>query len=81
MKDLTPGRRSSIPCRMHHFLTNMELKEMEGVHEFLRQYMKLQKEFLDEFNREEGGVYFYRYTIRELPNKSWPWEYITIEKF
>ena len=44
---------------------NMELKEMEGVHEFLRQYMKLQKEFLDEFNREEGGVYFYRYTIRE----------------
>ena len=60
---------------------NMELKEMEGVHEFLRQYMKLQKEFLDEFNREEGGVYFYRYTIRELPNKSWPWEYITIENF
>lgn len=60
---------------------SMELKEMEGVHEFLRQYVKLQQEFLDEFNGEEDGVYFYRYIVRELPNKSWPWEYITIENF
>ena len=36
---------------------NMELKEMEGVHEFLRQYIKLQQEFLDEFNGEEDGVH------------------------
>ena len=60
---------------------NMELQEMEGVHEFLKQYMKLQQEFLDEFNREEDGVYFYRYIYRELPDKTWPWQYITMENF
>lgn len=60
---------------------SMELKEMEGVHEFLRKYMKLQQEFLDEFNREENGVYFYKYIIRELPDKTWPWQYITMENF
>lgn len=27
---------------------SMELGEIEGIHEFLRQYMELQKEFLDE---------------------------------
>ena len=60
---------------------SMELQEMEGVHEFLRQYIKLQQEFLDEFNGEEDGVYFYRYIVRELPNKTWPWQYITMENF
>ena len=60
---------------------SMELQEMEGVHEFLRQYIKLQQEFLDEFNGEEDGVYFYRYIVRERPNKTWPWQYITMENF
>lgn len=60
---------------------SMELGEIEGIHEFLRQYMELQKEFLDEFNKKKDGIYFYRYTIRERPVKDEPWDYLPQENF
>ena len=60
---------------------SMKLEGTESVHEFLRQYIEVQQEFLDEFNKEEDGVYFYKYTVRERPNETWPWEYIPMENF
>ena len=60
---------------------SMKLEEIEGVHEFLRQYMEIQQEFLDEINKKEDGVYFFKYTVRERPNETWPWEYIPMENF
>ena len=60
---------------------SMKLEGTESVHEFLRQYIEVQQEFLNEFNKEEDGVYFYKYTVRERPNETWPWEYIPMENF
>ncbi len=60
---------------------SMKLEGTESVHEFLRQYIEVQQEFLNEFNKEEDGVYFYKYTVRERPNETWPWEYISMENF
>lgn len=42
---------------------SMKQNGIESVHEFLRQYMNLQQELLDEFNKKEDGVYFYKFTI------------------
>src|SRR5699024_10682275 len=60
---------------------SVKLEGTESVHVFLRQYIEAQQEFLDEFNKEEDGVYFYKYTVRERPNETWPWEYISMENF
>ena len=56
---------------------------IESVHEFLRQYLKLQQELLDEFNKQEDGVYFYKFTIATClsENAEMPWYYCTEENF
>lgn len=49
-------------------------EKLSGFHDFLKKYIELQQEFLNEFYKE-NGVYFYRYVFRERPVEDEPWDY------